>query len=123
MASIITKFEYFVRAVKTMEDRAKEQMEKFADNLNHNPLHAVEWGDSMVKSAAVLDVLKHVKRMIADVQEDGLTSDNARIVFDEIQRNVNSLAKYCAPNSTSAMSNLAKLYTLQAYAELNEYGN
>jgi hypothetical protein len=98
---------------------------KWAEELTTNPLHAFEWSESAVKSAATLTVATRILNTIT--QDVGKNMNGEPVTYEEacaylvkaITAKLLHAGRY-PERSTSVSSNFAKQEEISAYAEALE---
>jgi hypothetical protein len=104
---------HFINLLQGCETGIRE----FQEGFSKDPLHALNWGDSVFKQTALADI---VKMVLYNLKED---SGFKALPIDEIEKNLERMLlnhNLCYSHSTSQCSNLLYTYKGEAIAECLE---
>lgn len=108
--------EHYIRRFTMDVESGIHHLEKFAEEVKKDPMHAFQWADSSFEAAAKHSVAKQVLYMLTA----GDTIENIR---DTLMVHVIQGAKY-VPSSTSRSSNYIKLCQTAKQADaIHEFRN
>lgn len=96
---------------------ANTEKEKFIRDLNQDPLHALQWSQSLFKEVAMANVAKQLIRLInSDSWSKFSETEGMNMLRDHVNTCALRLARYPA-FSTSVTDNLINTFETKAWAE------
>jgi len=103
-----------IKKFTAIAEQAQESIDKFKEQLNKDPAHALSWGLDAFHNAARLKVAQML--VYGFTPKDGTTVYTVDQAVDFLTDRIMSKARWPAQN-TSPTSNLMEQYEAAAYAE------